>query len=62
MRNFYGTEIEIWADFGPVGNTGKQIWADYEQLSRAGFFLCFHGQRFFFNIVASKQKSCIKLS
>ena len=21
VSNFYGTEIEIWAGFGPVGNT-----------------------------------------
>ena len=26
--NFYGTEIEIWAGFGPVGNTEKRNWAD----------------------------------
>ena len=30
-----GTEIEIWAGFGPVGNTEKKNWADYEQLLRA---------------------------
>ena len=32
--HFYGTEYEyeIWADFGPVGNTEKKCWADYEQL------------------------------
>jgi hypothetical protein len=23
VSNFYETEIEIWTDFGPVGNTGK---------------------------------------
>ena len=23
-RHFYGTEYEIWADFGPVGNTEKK--------------------------------------
>ena len=23
VSNFYGTEIEIWAGFGPVGNTEK---------------------------------------
>ena len=27
----------IWADFGPVGNTEKIIWADYEQLFRPVF-------------------------
>ena len=45
VSNFYGTEIEIWADFGPVGNTGKQIWADYEQILRA-FFYVFMGKSF----------------
>ena len=29
VSNFYGTEIEIWARFGPVGNT-KKNWANYE--------------------------------
>ena len=29
VTNFYGTEIEIWARFGPVGNT-KKNWANYE--------------------------------
>ena len=34
----YGTEYELWADFGPVGNTEKkmgQLWAIFE----AGFFV-----------------------
>ena len=30
--HFYGTEYEAWADFGPVGNTEKKNWSDYEQL------------------------------
>ena len=25
VNNFYGTEIEIWAGLGPVGNTEKKI-------------------------------------
>ena len=34
MGDFYGTGIEIWAGFGPVGSTEKKmVWADYEQLS-----------------------------
>ena len=33
----------IWAGFGPVGNTGKKMDADYEQLLRATFS-CFHGE------------------
>ena len=37
-RHFYGTEYEIWADFGPVGNTEKKDGlADYEQLLRRFF-------------------------
>ena len=63
MSNFHGTEIEIWAGFGPVGNTEKKIWADYDQFLRA-VFSCIQGQKkslnFFKNIVASALKSCIK--
>ena len=33
IHNFYATETEIWAGFGPVGST----WAAYEQLLRAIF-------------------------
>ena len=58
MNNFYGTDIEIWAGFGPVGNT-ETNWANYEQLLMA-VFLCFHGQNCFKNILASALKSCIK--
>ena len=58
--NFYGTKIQMWAVFGLVGNTERNIWGDYEQLLRA-VFSCFHGQNnFFLNIVASVLKSCIK--
>ena len=42
-RYFYGTENVIWAGFGPVGNTEKIIWANYEQLLRA-VFSWFYGQ------------------
>ena len=44
-RHFYGTENEILAGFGPVGNTGKK-GADYEQLLRADFHV-FMGKNFF---------------
>jgi hypothetical protein len=44
VSNFYGTEIMIWAGFGPVGNTEKNIWADYEQLLRS-VFSCFQWQK-----------------
>ena len=42
--HFYGTEYEIWTDFGPVGNTEKKIGADYEQLLRP-IFQVFVGQK-----------------
>jgi hypothetical protein len=42
--NFYGTEIEICAGFGAVGNTEKKIGANYEQLLRA-FFYVFKGKK-----------------
>ena len=38
VSNCYETEIEIWAGFGPVGNTEKKnglLWATFE----VGFFL-----------------------
>ena len=45
MSNFYGTEIEILAGFGPDGSTDKKFGADYEQLLKA-VFPCFHGHFF----------------
>ena len=36
-RHFYGTENEIWASFGPVGNTEKKLGANYEPLLQAVF-------------------------
>ena len=32
VGDFYGTGIEIWAGFGPIGSTEKRVWADYMQL------------------------------
>ena len=43
VSNFYGTEMKIWAGFGPIGNTEKKIGANLEQLLRS-FFSCFQGQ------------------
>ena len=43
-RHYYGTEYEIWADLGLVGNTEKKLGADYDQLLRA-VFSCSHGQK-----------------
>ena len=44
MGDFYGTEIEIWAGFGPVGITEKKNWVHYEQLFRP-VFSSFHRQK-----------------
>ena len=43
-HHFYGTEIKIWVGFGPVGNTEKKNWANYELLLRA-FFSCFQNKK-----------------
>ena len=43
MGDFYGTGIEIWAGFGPVGITEKN-WVNYEQLLRP-VISCFHGKK-----------------
>jgi hypothetical protein len=43
-NNFFVTDIEIWAGFGPVGSIEIKFWANYERLLRA-FFSCFHGQK-----------------
>ena len=40
VSSFYGSEIEIWAGFGPVGNAGKKLG----QILRA-VFSCFHKQK-----------------
>ena len=63
VSNFYGIEIEIWAGFGMVGNTGKELgrlWATFE----GGFFMFSWAKHLFYflNIVASALKSSIKWS
>ena len=37
MSNFYGTEIKIWAGFGPVGNTEKKNGPINKELLRLVF-------------------------
>ena len=55
VSNLYGTEIEIWAGIGLVGNTEKkEIWSDYEQLLRT-FFHVFGCK----NFLKCFLKSCI---
>ena len=39
VSNFYGTEIEIWAGFGPVGNTEKRIWGQLSANFEGGLFM-----------------------
>ena len=52
--HFYGSEYEIWAGSGPVGNNEKRAikYSTFE-----GVFYVFMG---FFNVVASALKSCAK--
>ena len=38
--DLYGIGIEIWAGFGSVGVTEKNIWANYEQLFTLFCFKC----------------------
>ena len=45
MGDFYGTGIEIWPGFGPIGSNEKknglgQLWATFE-----GVDSCFQGQK-----------------
>ena len=44
VGDFYGTGIEIWAGFGPIGRTEKRVLADYEQVLRV-FFHVFRGKK-----------------
>ena len=45
---FLWKKYEIWADFGSVGNTENKIWADYEQLLKAVFFMFSGAKEFLF--------------
>ena len=45
VSNSYGTEIEVWAGFGPDVDTEKN-WTDYQQLF-CMVFSCFYGHFFF---------------
>ena len=53
MGDFYGTGMEIWAGFWPVGITKKKIWADYEQLFMP-VFSSFHGQKKKYSVCTKK--------
>ena len=63
MGDFYGTGIEIWARFRPIGHTEKKsVWANYEQLLRV-LFSCFQGQKnveFFLNNFSVRTKKLHK--
>jgi hypothetical protein len=38
VGDFYGTGIEVWAGFGPIGSIEKKrVSADYEQILRLVF-------------------------
>jgi hypothetical protein len=59
VGNFYGTEIEIWAGFGPVSITEKKLGRLRATIESA-FFMFSWAKFFFENIVVSALKSCIK--
>ena len=44
MRDFYGTTIEIWAGFGPIGSTEKKGLGQLRATFEGGFFYVFRGQ------------------
>ena len=48
VTNYYGTEIEISAGFGPFRSTERKVWADYEQLLTAFFFHVFIDKKHLF--------------
>ena len=61
---FYGTGIEIWAGFGPIGSIEKKRSGPIMSNFWRCFFHVFRGKKklkFFKNIVVSALRSCIKL-
>ena len=50
-RRFYGTENEIWAGFGPVGNTEKKVLGQLRATFEGSLFM-FSGD--FFSIFCLK--------
>ena len=60
VSNFYGTEIEIWAGFGPVASTEKNFGGKYEQLLMEGFYV-FIGKKIFFNYCSVCTKKLQKM-
>ena len=45
MNNFYCTEFEIWAGFGPVGNTAKKKLGPIMSNFRGQFFHVIMGKK-----------------
>ena len=61
MGDFYGTGIEIWAGFGPVGIIEKKRFGPIMSTFLGRFFHIFIGKKFKLkNTVASALKSCLK--
>ena len=48
MSNFYGTEIETWAGFGPVGSSEKKNWVLNYYATFEGSFFMFSWANFYF--------------
>jgi hypothetical protein len=53
VSNFYGTKIEFWTGFGPVGNSNTEKNSSF-QVQNIFFNFSYK------NIVASALKRCIK--
>ena len=53
MSNFYWTEMEIWAGFGPVSNTQKKIGGPIMSNFWGRFFHVFRGNFFYICILRS---------
>ena len=60
MSNLYGTEIEIWAGFGPVGSTEKNLEPVIGNFGGQSFHVTKFVLNFFKSILASELKKCIK--
>ena len=60
VGDFYGTGIEIWAGFEPVGITEKKRFVPIMSNFFRLVFSSFHGEKKIKNIVASALKSCIQ--
>ena len=60
VSNFYGTEIEVWADLGPWQYSNEKIGANNDQNFEVVFLMLPETKRNRFFLKYCTQKSCIK--